>query len=46
VCLEDDDWASINLALHKGAYDVVPLPVDGADFARRVVRALRSKRGN
>jgi PleD family two-component response regulator len=31
-------------AIEHGVHDYVALPLDGPDFARRVVRALRARR--
>jgi eukaryotic-like serine/threonine-protein kinase len=40
----DDDFQLMSAVLSIGAFDYVPLPLDAMDAARRVVRAIRSRR--
>ena len=44
LCGAEDDLALMTRAIEHGVHDYVALPLDAADFARRVVRALRSLR--
>jgi eukaryotic-like serine/threonine-protein kinase len=41
VCAPDE-WMLVTTALQAGVFDFIPLPLEGADVARRVVRALRA----
>jgi hypothetical protein len=45
VCGPGDDWELQTRSLKQGVFDYVPLPLEGGDVARRVVRALRARRG-
>ena len=44
LCGPEDDLALMTRAIEHGAHDYVALPLEPADFASRVVRALRGRR--
>jgi serine/threonine-protein kinase len=44
LCGSGDDFSLMSRAVASGVYDYVPLPVDPTDLARKVGRALRSRR--
>ncbi|MFZ5442762.1 MAG: serine/threonine-protein kinase [Myxococcota bacterium] len=44
LCGPEDDLTLMTRAIEHGVHDYVALPLEGSDFARRVVRALRAKR--
>jgi serine/threonine protein kinase len=44
LCGSGDDFSLMSRAVASGVYDYVPLPVDPTDLARKVSRALRSRR--
>jgi len=44
LCDSGDDFTLMSRAVASGVYDFVPLPVDPTHLARKVARALRSRR--
>jgi eukaryotic-like serine/threonine-protein kinase len=44
LCGSGEDFSLMSRAVASGVYDYVPLPVDPTDLARKVGRALRSRR--
>ncbi|MFY0571895.1 protein kinase domain-containing protein [Archangium lansingense] len=44
LCGSGEDFSLMSRAVASGVYDYVPLPVDPTDLARKVSRALRSRR--
>ncbi|HEY0096965.1 MAG TPA: serine/threonine-protein kinase [Archangium sp.] len=44
LCGNGDDFSLMSRAVASGVYDYVPLPLDPTDLARKVGRALRSRR--
>ena len=44
LCGSGEDFTLMSRAVASGVYDYVPLPVDPTDLARKVGRALRSRR--
>jgi hypothetical protein len=44
LCGSGDDFSLMSRAVASGVYDYIPLPVDPTDLARKVGRALRSRR--
>jgi serine/threonine-protein kinase len=44
LCGSGDDFSLMSRAVASGVYDYVPLPMDPMDLARKVGRALRSRR--
>jgi serine/threonine-protein kinase len=44
LCGSGEDFTLMSRAVASGVYDYVPLPLDPTDLARKVGRALRSRR--
>jgi eukaryotic-like serine/threonine-protein kinase len=44
LCGSGEDFSLMSRAVANGVYDYVPLPLDPTDLARKVGRALRSRR--
>jgi serine/threonine-protein kinase len=44
LCGPEDDLSLMTRAIEKGVFDYMPQPLDGADVARKVVRALKARR--
>jgi serine/threonine-protein kinase len=44
LCGSGEDFSLMSRAVASGVYDYVPLPLDPTDLARKVARALRSRR--
>jgi serine/threonine-protein kinase len=43
LCGPEDDWELMTTSIGIGVHDYVPLPLDPADVARKVVRILRRR---
>lgn len=44
LCGGDDELDVMTKSIEAGVYDYIPLPLEGADAARKVVRALKARR--